>query len=147
MPAVDLKFHFFAASCAAPYDEEASTSIVPFLTCTHVYVRIVSLLFTRILPQYPTWRGMSTGKYKKDSPGSAGTSRTIVRVIHPGAAGPESLRAGLGRPNNCSGCHPRQKSRTWQIESPEPEPEQFVGLFPARSRTRTQKPRFIRPRY
>ena len=90
MPAVDFKFQFLAAFCAAPYDDEASTSIVPFLTCTHVYLRIVFLLFTRLIPIYPTLYYMSTQKDKK---------------IYPGRAG-RNCRGKFTRTNNCSGCVP-----------------------------------------
>ena len=84
---------------------------------------------------------MSTRKIKKDSPGSAAAGRylrTIVRVSHPGAAGPESLRADSlpgDLANNCSFCHPRRENywytkyccwlRCWYLGYP----EQFVGLI------------------
>ena len=135
MPAVDLKFHFLAASCAAPYDDEASTSIVPFLTCTHVYVRIVSLLSTRIIPYYPTWAGMSTGKIKKDS--------ALPGAIRGQLFGLSYRANTTGSNNTAVGSGPGESL------TPEPEPEQLIGLLSPATPTRPepdQKARFVRPR-
>ncbi len=139
MPAVDLKFHFLAASCAAPYDDEASTSIVPFLTCTHVYVRIVFLLYTRILPQYPTLYSMSTGKVKKIDRlrcwGVAG-KRTIVRLI--------TSSTGLVFFTSAAGGEFLLRPRFPATQQPEPE-QLFpvstpAALFPSDSPGNTSSP-------